>query len=143
MHTPGPAASFFVPGGHARQERDPDWGVYFPASQTWQGPPSGPVYPSLQVQSAITELPGGDVEFAGQSAHSHVPATQCAYVPAPHCGFQVNVHPACSTLLSVLNVIFAIPVGDITVPTRSMAAISPGCPHAGLSHEYTSTGSAP
>jgi hypothetical protein len=41
--------------------------LYFPATQATHGPPSGPVKPALQAQELITELPPGDVEFAGHA----------------------------------------------------------------------------
>ena len=50
--------------------------LYVPATQAEHGPPSGPVYPALQVQAVAAELVLGEFEF---TAH----ATQVTVVVAP------------------------------------------------------------
>ena len=44
------------PASHKVQGSDPLAGLYLPATQAVHGPPSGPVYPGLQVQSVILSL---------------------------------------------------------------------------------------
>ena len=48
-------------------------GLYFPATQAVQMPPSGPVHPALQVQFVKAALPAVEVESDGQSMHPGCP----------------------------------------------------------------------
>jgi len=43
--------------------------VRSPASQSWQSPPLGPVFPDTQVQASIEALDDGEAEPAGQAVH--------------------------------------------------------------------------
>ena len=72
-----PATNEYFPAAQSEHALLPIWSAYFPAGQAAQGPPriflnfpaghavhdvpSGPVYPSLQTQSAIDMLLAGDV----------------------------------------------------------------------------------
>lgn len=47
---------------HMVQGLDPVLGLYVPATHGLQGPPSGPVWPALQVQLVMTELPTSEFE---------------------------------------------------------------------------------
>ena len=58
----------------------------FPATHEVHDPPSGPVYPLLQLQSDNALLAAGDAEFAGHSSHvlSLVAPSDVEYLPLPH-----------------------------------------------------------
>jgi hypothetical protein len=72
-----------VPGGHSLQGSDPraDSGLYSPATQSVQVPPSGPDEPALQVQLVTAELPAGDVALAGHALHERADDS-LEYLPA-------------------------------------------------------------
>ena len=67
MHAAEPVVFFHVPAAHA---------VHVP--------PSGPVYPTLQVQEVATELGLGELELVGHAIHvvPIVAPTVVEYVPA-------------------------------------------------------------
>ena len=60
--------------------------LYVPATQTVQGPPVGPVYPTLQRHIAMFEPGPGEFELAGHAKHAvaTVAAVVSVYVPAGH-----------------------------------------------------------
>ena len=60
----------------------PALGLYEPAPQGEQVPPSAPVYPALHLQSVITVLPGGECELAGQTLTHDSDPKMLLYVPA-------------------------------------------------------------
>ena len=47
----------YVPGGHFEQLTLPTSDLYFPAAQTIQGPPLGPVEPAVQTHADTFGLP--------------------------------------------------------------------------------------
>ena len=58
--------------------------LYFPPTHAGQGPPSGPVYPTLQVQLLRSVfLVKGVYEFAGHVVHACEPS-QSLYLPSAH-----------------------------------------------------------
>jgi hypothetical protein len=59
--------------------------LYFPATHVEHGPPWGPDVPTLQVQFVKRELPAGESEFTGHTAHVESDAAPAAveYLPAP------------------------------------------------------------
>ena len=70
--------------------------LYFPATQSAQGPPSGPLEPALQVQFVKAALPTGELELDGQAVHVELAAafTAVEYVPVPqfvHAAVPVDV----------------------------------------------------
>ncbi len=60
--------------------------LYVPAIHDEHTPPSGPVYPALQVQSATASLELGELELSGHVTQvaAAVAAVTPEYVPAPH-----------------------------------------------------------
>eukprot|EP00961_Rhodomonas_salina_P258499 3493592-Rhodomonas_salina.1 len=52
-HVPGPSATLKVPAGQSSQFCDPEVTLYLPGSQALHGPPSGPLYPALQLHTAL------------------------------------------------------------------------------------------
>jgi hypothetical protein len=65
--------------------------LYVPAAHGEQTPPSGPVYPALQVQSATASLELGELELPGHvwQVAAAVAPVEAEYVPVPQ-----DVHPA-------------------------------------------------
>ena len=58
--------------------------LYVPPTHAGQGPPSGPVYPTLQVQFTSIVFPVAGVnEFAGHTVHACGPS-QSLYLPSAH-----------------------------------------------------------
>jgi hypothetical protein len=76
----------YVPAPQSVHSEEPVSLLYFPAMHAEQTPPSGPVYPMLQVQP-VDELHTVQVEpeLAGQATHAaaDVAAVVVEYVPAP------------------------------------------------------------
>ena len=68
--------------------------LYFPASQSEQGPPFGPVLPALQVHAVLAVLAVGASELAGHCVHVAPDAAPTApeNVPCPQ-----SLHPALPT----------------------------------------------
>jgi hypothetical protein len=66
------------------------------AMQAEHGPPFGPVYPALQVQSTAASLALGEVEYPGHTRQvaAAVAPVEVEYVPAPH-----GVHVALPVLI--------------------------------------------
>ena len=54
-----------------------------PAPHAAHGPPSGPVYPALHIQSIPASLPTALMEFAGQFTHAALPVSTLNF-PATH-----------------------------------------------------------
>ena len=50
------AAAGYFPSRHCSHGELPLSGLASPAAQGWQGPPSGPLYPTLQMQSVRDSL---------------------------------------------------------------------------------------
>jgi hypothetical protein len=65
--------------------------LYVPAAHVEHTPPSGPVDPALQVQSAMASLELGELELPGHvtQAAAAVAPVESEYVPTPQ-----DVHPA-------------------------------------------------
>ena len=61
-----PTAGVYFPTPHMVHSADPPAPLYLPATHAVHGPPSGPVYAALHVQSVILSLDVGDVESDGQ-----------------------------------------------------------------------------
>jgi hypothetical protein len=57
--------------------------LYFPAAHRPHSTPSGPVYPTLQLQAPTVMLPATELEFVGQSMHTHT-SFALSYLPALH-----------------------------------------------------------
>ncbi len=59
--------------------------LYVPAAHGEHGPPSAPVYPALQVQSATASLALGELELPGHvtQVDAAVAPVEAEYVPAP------------------------------------------------------------
>ena len=68
----------YVPATQSVQAADPIDVLYFPATHSAHGPPSGPVDPALQVQLVKAELRAGELEFDGQSLHVMLDETPTA-----------------------------------------------------------------
>jgi hypothetical protein len=83
----------YVPAKQSVHAAVPVMILYLPETHTAHGPPSGPVKPMLQTQALITELPFGELEFAGHSRHvdesvafvlaEYVPAAQSTHAALP------------------------------------------------------------
>jgi hypothetical protein len=69
MHRTAPIAEEYFPAPQLVHAADPVNDLYFPVTHATHGPPSGPVDPALQVQLVKAVLPGGELEFDGQSLH--------------------------------------------------------------------------
>ena len=80
MVAAGDALNF--PRGHCEQGAEPIVSLNFPASHAMQGFPSGPVYPTMQVQLLRAPLAGADNAFSGHVAHTEKPPVE--YVSAAH-----------------------------------------------------------
>ena len=74
-----PIWSAYFPAGQNAQEALPRLFLYVPAGHAVHDVPSGPVYPSLQTQSAIDMLLAGDVLCVG---HVMQAPGHSAYCPA-------------------------------------------------------------
>jgi hypothetical protein len=57
--------------------------LYFPAAHPPHATPSGPVYPTLQLQAPTVALPATEIEFPGQSMHANT-SFALSYLPALH-----------------------------------------------------------
>ena len=75
----------YVPSPHGVHVALPPPILYWPATQAEHGPPSGPVYPALQVHAVTAELPLGDIVLAEQLKQlvSDVAPLVSKYLPAP------------------------------------------------------------
>ena len=62
-----PAVAEYFPASQSVHTALPVVVLYFPATQAVHGPPSGPVYPGLQVQALIVELGLGELELEGHA----------------------------------------------------------------------------
>ncbi len=60
----------------------PDVSLYLPEAHAKHGPPLLPVYPALQVQAPMEELPNCELELAAQLLHAPSPG-EYLYFPAP------------------------------------------------------------
>ena len=58
-----------LPVSQSSQLPAPTNPLYLPGTQAVQGPPSGPVYPTLQVQLARSSPPDREIVFEGQNEH--------------------------------------------------------------------------
>jgi hypothetical protein len=65
-----PNAAEYLPVTQSLHVAVPEDTLYFPATQSVQGPPSGPVEPMLHVQAFNIWLPMGESECFGHSKHS-------------------------------------------------------------------------
>lgn len=83
-HSTAPAWVLNVPSGHAAQRCDPDSGLYLPASQAVHAPPSGPLYPALQVQCAARKLWAWELLLCGQGEQTAAVEDPLWNVPGPH-----------------------------------------------------------
>jgi len=86
-----PATPEYAPAGQAIHALEPAIVLYWPAAHAVQTPPSGPVYPALQEQSAIAELDAAAFAFAGHALHvdDAFAPTATEYVASPQ-----SVHTA-------------------------------------------------
>ncbi len=106
MHATLPVSAAYVLTGHVVHGALPVVALYLPASQavhepagpvdpaahcTTQGPPAGPAYPLLHVQSESAALPLGELVSLGHTRHaaSSVAPVLVEYFPAPQ-----SVHTA-------------------------------------------------
>ena len=67
-----PSVTEKVPAWQLKHAASPDAILYLPATHAVHDPPSGPIYPGLQVQLVEVVLANGESEFAGQVTHCHV-----------------------------------------------------------------------
>jgi hypothetical protein len=86
----------YVPTPQLLQAAVPLASLYVPAEHGEHDPPSGPVYPALQVQSTTASLAPGELELPGQ-ARQLVAAVEAEYFPAPHDVQVVDVVAAVET----------------------------------------------
>jgi hypothetical protein len=68
-----PTLAEYLPAAQSEQVAFPVNALYFPATHTAHGPPSGPVYPALQVQLVCTVLPAGEREPEPQKLQYRLP----------------------------------------------------------------------
>ena len=105
--TVAPTVVEYVPVPQSVQTALPVVILYFPAAQGRHTPPSGPVYPTLQVQAAVDVLPIGEFVPAGHVKHEPViiplpppghtwphEAQQLLHVPNSEYGMQFPSHAA-------------------------------------------------
>lgn len=64
----------------------PDVSLYSPAAQALHAPPSGPVYPTLHLQSVRVVLPDALLVLGGHAVHAaaDVAPVTVRYVPVGH-----------------------------------------------------------
>jgi hypothetical protein len=67
-----PDTDEYVPVKQFVHEALPLLDLYDPATQPVQTPPSGPVYPTLHLQTLIPELDTGELLFVGHAEHDTV-----------------------------------------------------------------------
>ncbi|NBX18938.1 MAG: hypothetical protein EBR09_16420, partial [Proteobacteria bacterium] len=90
-HTEAPRASAYVPAAQSSHcsraisahACAPTLCLYSPGAQATHGPPSGPVNPARQRQSAAPWLPAREVAFAAHAVHAALP-TVSLNEPAAH-----------------------------------------------------------
>ena len=80
-----PVEAEYVPAPHGVQVALPVAILYVPATHDEQTPPSGPLYPALQVQSTTASLELGDLELPGHVTQvaAAVAPVEAEYVPTP------------------------------------------------------------
>lgn len=83
VQAPTPSAALYVPTRQALQGPLPAPNLYFPAGHPVHVPPSGPVYPALQVHKLDPVLAAGESDSKGQAAHDAVP-DDALYFPDGH-----------------------------------------------------------
>jgi hypothetical protein len=106
-----PVVSEYVPLSHRLQTASPTTFLYLPATHAVHGPPFGPVDPVLQVQLVKASLPGGELEFDGQTLQVAVPVN-VLYFPATHAVHGPPFGPV-DPVLQVQLVKPALPAGEL------------------------------
>ena len=88
----------------------PKVSLYFPSGHALQLPPSGPVYPLLQVQALSSTLAGGENVFCGHPVHVSLP-DDALKVPASHA---VHASPSApvNPALHLQSVMATLPGGE-------------------------------
>jgi hypothetical protein len=91
-----PVVDEYLPATQSVHAAVPVTALYLPAKHELHAPPSGPVYPVLQIQLVTTEEPMGERESAGHKTHvlSDVLPAPVEYFPALQ--YVQNVEPVLS-----------------------------------------------
>ena len=125
-----PDAVEYVPTSHSTHAPLPLISLYVPAGHSSQSPPSGPEKPALHLHSPTAELPAGESDLTGHSAHvsGDVAASVAEYVPASH-SWQ-SVVPFASLYSPTLHATHSFPSASAVYPALQTQSASSSLPLA-------------
>jgi len=119
----------YVPGPQSMHSEEPVALLYFPEMHAEQTPPSGPVYPMLQVQLAAAGQPVHDApEFDEQTTHadSAVAPVVVEYVPDPQ--FVHAAEPVASLYCPEAQGVHVLPDGPVYPASHTQSVTNPDMP---------------